>query len=279
MHRLLLRALCAAALTLPAASAEAFLFVSGGPARSGDLVGVWSKNGFELIVNLGPVDQITLGPLASIDVPTEFEGSLIGARFTAFAVPEPDRLATNVPLDPKPAQFNIALTTLDDPARIGFVQLGEAQAVLDPAAGAQGWLKLLNTLPAADGGQIVRNSNDEALISSNLFQSYAGNLGFSTDTIANTVPTQSVVTVDPDGTGAQYAIPLFEVNATFQQDGADFVLGTTVTDIGALAGDNGESGLAQLSLVPVPEPQSVVAALAAMVTLAGVARRRQRAGA
>ena len=84
-------ALCAAGLFAGARPADAFLYVSGSNARSGDLVAVWVKNGFELIVNLGPVEGLGQGgQVTSFEVPAEFDGTSSGAKFTALAVPNPD---------------------------------------------------------------------------------------------------------------------------------------------------------------------------------------------
>ena len=89
-------------------------------ARSGDLIAVWVKNGFELILNLGPVEQLGQGQVTSFEVPGEFDGNLVGAKFTALAVPNPDAVFTDLGLEPPLIQTNIALTTLGDPATVIF---------------------------------------------------------------------------------------------------------------------------------------------------------------
>src|SRR5678815_3760462 len=117
--------------------------------HSGDLIGVWVKNGFEWIMNLGPIDQLGQGPIVSFAVPAQFGGNLSGAKFTALAVPSPDAAYTDLGFEPPPPQPNIGLTTLGVPLGISDVQVGDAQAVLDPPLGGATWLNNLNAIPVS----------------------------------------------------------------------------------------------------------------------------------
>jgi len=261
----------AAPLLAVAQPAAAFLFVSGSNATSGDLVAVWVKNNFELIVNLGPVEQIGYGTVTSFTLPAQFGGSLSGGKFTALTVPNPDAAYTGLGLDPAPPQPNIALTTNGDPLTITPVQVGDAQAALDTPSGGQTWLALLNSIPAAGSADVVSNGDDEALISASLFAAYTTNVGFASDAIANTIALSTAVAIDPESTDAPYEIPLYEVFQTLEQVGEDFVFGTEVTELGVFHGDAGGSGYAILSLEPVPEAGAGAVGAAALAGLAALA--------
>jgi hypothetical protein len=263
-------ALCAATFFVFAAArpADAFLFVSGNNARSGDLVAVWVKNGFELIVNLGPVEALGLGTLTSFEVPAEFDGTLADAKFTALAVPNADAVFSGLGIDPPLVQYNLALTTREDPETIGFNEISSAQAVLDLPVTSQTWFTLLGSIPAAGQTGVVSNTDDEALIQSTLYASYTGNVGFSTDAIANQLTISTAIFV---AEGSGYAIPLYEVFQTVELAGQDFNLGTEVTQLGVLTGDDGSSGNAILSL-EVPEPGETALAAAALAALVWIQR-------
>jgi len=271
MQRWLAGACSAIALFAAARPAAAFLFVSGSNGRSGDLVAVWVKNGFELILNLGAVEQIGLGTVTSFEVPAEFDGSLVGAKFTALAVPNPDAVFSGIGFDPPLIQNNIALTTQSDPTMITFNQVGDAQSVLDSPVSGQTWFVLLGSIPAAGQTGVVSNTNTEALIQTSLFASYTGNVGFTTDAIGNRVPLSTAV---PITMGQPYAIPLYEVFQTVVPANGDFVLGTDVTPRGVLTGDDGSSGNAILSLA-TPEPDSTALGGVVVAMLAWIARRRR----
>jgi MYXO-CTERM domain-containing protein len=273
------RWLGAALLFLPLVAASrpaaAFLYVSGSNGRSGDLIGVWVKNGFEVIQNLGPVESIGLGTVKSFEVPAEFDGNLTGAKFTALAVPNPDAVFTGLGLDPPPPKGNIALTTLGDPETITSVQVGDAQAALDPPVGGQTWLNNLNSIPPAGSTGVISNNDGAAVISSTLFAAYTATLGFTTDAIANTMSLSTAVLIDPLEEGDDYAIPLYEVAQTLTDvGGGNFDFGTQVTQIGVLAGDAGDSGSTTLSLQEAPEPAGIALGAVALAALGAVRRRR-----
>jgi hypothetical protein len=273
MNRWISAALCAAGFFAAARPADAFLFVSGSNARSGDLVAVWVKNGFELIVNLGPVEGLGLGTLTSFAVPAEFDGTLADAKFTALAVPNPKAVFSGLGIDPPLVQNNIAFTTLADPGTIGFYEIGNAQASLDPPVTSQTWFTLLGSIPAAGQTGVVSNTNTEALIQTTLFASYTGNIGFSSDAIANQL-TLSTATFVAGGSG--YGIPLYEVFQIVELVGQDFNLSTEITTLGMLTGDDGSSGNAILSLENVPEPGETALGVVALAALVWVQRCRAR---
>lgn len=270
MKRWVAGALGALTLLAAAAPAEAFLYVRGNNSRSGDLVAVWVKNGFELIVNLGPVDDLAPGPLVSFEVPAEFDDTLEGAKFTALAVPNPAAVFTGLGIDPPLVQNNIALTTLGDPGTISFTQTGEAQSQLDPPIASQAWLNLLGTIPAAGQTGVVENSDDAALISTTLYASYTNVIGFATDAIANTLTLSTATSVAAE-TG--FAIPLYEVFQTVEIVGEDFVTGTEVIGLGTISGDDGGSGNATVTFA-APEPGATALAAIACGSLAWLRRRR-----
>jgi hypothetical protein len=271
MNRWIGAALCAVSLFASARSADAFLYVSGSDQTSGDLVAVWVKNGFELIRNLGPVEALTEGQVDSFEVPGEFDGSLVGAKFTALAVPNPDAVFSELGLDPPLIQNNIALTTLNDPATITFNQIADAQSVLDTPVPGQTWFVLLGAIPASGQIGVVSNSDDEALIQTTLFASYTGNVGFSSDAIGNRL---SLSTAQIIAEGDGYAIPLYEVFQTVVENNGNYDLGTDVTTLGTLSGDDGSSGNAILTFA-TPEPAAPMVGAAAIASLAAIARRRQ----
>jgi hypothetical protein len=259
-------------LLLAAAPQEsrAFLYASGSDQASGDLVGVWIKNNLELIINLGPIDDMHLGPVISFTVPGDF-GDLIGAKFLALGVPNPS-LTFQTPDGPSPAG-NIATTTNGDPqAALGTqpLKVGDAQSQLDPPSGGVGWLKLLNTIPLATGPgtPVIENTDDMALISTALDQSYTHNLGGGGDSIAGQVsPLVVSVPIDPQGNGESYSIALYKLETTLTQVGNNFNLGLGVDRSGFLTGGNGSGGSATLSLVATPDPEPGIAGLAALAAL------------
>jgi hypothetical protein len=271
MKRWIAAAFCAAALFAFARSADAFLYVRGSNARSGDLIAVWVKNGFEVILNLGRVDGLGQGQVTSFEVPAEFDGSLVGAKFTALAVPNPLAVFSGGSIAGA-SQANIAFTTLADPSTITFPQIGDAQSVLDSPVPSQTWFVLLGSIPAAGQPGVVTNTDGEARIQTTLFASYTGNVGFTSDGIGSTV-TLSTATSVAEGTG--YGIPLYEVFQTIVERDGQLILGTEVTSLGTLTGDDGSSGNAILSL-EVPEPGETALGVVGLAALVWVRRSRAR---
>jgi len=267
MNRWFAAALCALGV-LGARPAAAFIYVSGNNSRSGDLVAVWIKNGFELILNLGSVDNLTTGPFPSFAVPNEFDNDLTGAKFTVLGVPNPIR--TYPGFDPPLPDPNIAMTSLSDPTGMTYAQVANAQAGLDSfTGGIDAWLRKLNTVGPAGGPgtQIIENQDARLLISTALFASYTGNIGFGTDQISNTISVSTATIIDPNAVGDPYSIELWYVLQVRTP-----AKGTVVASLGTFNGDNGASGTGALSFAPEPEGGAAVAAL----VLAFLARRARR---
>jgi hypothetical protein len=104
-------ALAAATIIASSTPASAFSYANG------NLVVSFVKNGFELILNLGAtanVPAVTAIDAISLALPSQFGGSLEGAKWTALSVRNPDAQfggdLAGVP------QNNIILTTNADPA-------------------------------------------------------------------------------------------------------------------------------------------------------------------
>jgi len=258
------------ALLLAAAPPEsrAFVYASGSDQASGDLVGVWIKNNLELILNLGSIDDIQLGVVTSFQVPSDFDGNLVGARFIALGVPNPS-LTFQTPDGPSPAG-NVALSTNGDPHDAldpNPLKVGDAQAQLDPAGGGVAWLKLLNTIPLATGPgtPVIENDDQRALISTSIAQSYTTNLGQAGDSISGTI-TPLMVSVPISGDD-NYFIDFYKLEVTLTNVAGNFQLGLDVVHPGTFKGDNGISGSSTLSLVNVPEAEPTVAAAAALAAL------------
>ena len=275
MFQRLAGALGAVLLLAAAPPAGAFLYVRGSDQSSGDLVAVWFNSSFELIVNLGPIDALQIGTVATFVPPSQFGGTLSGTKFTALAVPNPDATFSGVPMSP-PA-YNIGFTSNGDPGLVNFNQVGAAQAVLDTPTAGQAWLLSLNNIPAVGSDpNVIENSDGDALIAVALSESYSGNIGLGTDTIANNIPISTSVPIDPGDTGKEYSIALYEVFQTLTPSNGKYILGTQVDRLGYLNGDNGEGGMAHLSLA-APEPGRGGLAAAVAGALAWIGRRR-RAG-
>ena len=159
-------------------------FAGGSPAQAlvidpGDMVGVWVKNGFEVVVNLGPATPGAPMDLAGTIDSAEFGGSLVGARFIGLAVEDPDR-TVNVPrLRPAaPREHHLHLADRRPDAD------GHRDRDRDEAGGQHGfataavWFQVLRQLPGTDS---------ELIASTELF-SYELVLGAGgTDAIDNTL--------------------------------------------------------------------------------------------
>jgi hypothetical protein len=269
-----------------AACVLATVFVLASPPRArafefveGDLVGIWVKDGFELILFLEETDMLP-GSLAggkSFAIPDVFEDSdedgnpdLLGARFTALAVRDPDRMFTNPAGVP---QANLIYTTagnvqesLANAGPGGWVAIGQAQSQLDPPGGAKGFLDSLNGILDTDPA-VVEDTPQRLVAASTLPQSYDATLGKGTDSVANTLNplgnagVTAIVVAD-----ASYSVPLYEL--VQNNDGT-----VAFTKLGDLSGTAGQSGVGTLRL---PEPAGAARAAAALAALGLVARLRRR---
>jgi hypothetical protein len=79
--------------------------VDNGFPPGGDLVGAWSKNGTELVVNLGAVGNIAPGDMVNVAIPAQFGGTLDGARFAMFGVPNLEQELPGFPGSPRKTSF------------------------------------------------------------------------------------------------------------------------------------------------------------------------------
>jgi hypothetical protein len=219
----------------------------------GDLVGVWVKNGFEVVVNLGPATPGSPVDLAgTIDI-DEFGGSLSGARFIGLAVEDPGRMV-NVPGFGSQPQQNIVFTSLVNDPMPSDVEIEAAMGVVDstePSAAV--WFNLLRQLPGTDS---------EVISSSELF-SYESVLGVGTDAIANRFTFSTAGAYDGD---ERLQIPLFSaVRGYGDLGGPD----TEYSEILNLAFDGTE-----VDFEPAPEASAALGTLVGGVLLVAIARRR-----
>src|SRR6185295_19146364 len=138
---------------------------------------------FELILNLGNAPTGPTG--APIDVttlvlPSQFGGTLEGAKWTAPGVRSPDLTFTDPDLLAAP-QANLILTSSSSPSVVTYGQVADAQAQLQPANTGSAWFALLRAIGAVNGTSILENSATRLVIGSTLFASSTGNLGFGSD--------------------------------------------------------------------------------------------------
>jgi hypothetical protein len=165
-------------------------------------------------------------------LPSQFGGSLEGAKWTALSVRNPDAQFSGdlagVP------QNNIILTTNADPALVGFNNIGDAQAQLQPPNNGQAWFALLKTVGAVNGTSILENTASRLVIGTSLYASYTGVLGFGSDAVANQLPLSTAGSVGAPVIGNQ--LPLYELiqTAAFDSGLGDFVLGTQINSLGVV---------------------------------------------
>ncbi len=144
-------------------------------------------------------------------LPSQFGGSLDGAKWTALSVRNPEAQFTGdlagVP------QNNIILTTNGNPSIVSFNNIGDAQAQLQPPNQGVAWFALLKSIGSANGTSILENTSSRLVIGTSLYASYTGVLGFGSDAVANQLPLStagivsaavigsaaSALRADPDG--------------------------------------------------------------------------------
>jgi hypothetical protein len=256
LSRILRRA--AMGLALAASTFTATPPASAFSLTNGNLVVAFVKNGFELILNVG---NAPTGPggvnidATTLALPSQFGGSLDGAKWTALAVRSPDLTFTDPDLFGAP-QSNLILTTSASPSVISYGQVADGQAQLQPPNQGSAWFALLRATGAANGTSILENTANRLVIGSTFFASYSGNLGFGSDAVANTLPISTAGTVSAAVIGS--SLPLYEILQTITLP--NFDLGTQVNPLG--------------SVRLVPEPGTALLLAAGLAGLVRSGRRR-----
>lgn len=242
------------------AVAWAGLAWSGAPAQAlqienGDIVGVFVKNGVEVIVNLGPFEPGSVS-LAGKFSPPEFGGSPADAKFVALAVEDPGRTVSCCGGNTLP-QENIIYSSLDPNAMPTDLEIELAMRSVDEAnPGATVWFNLLRALPGTDS-DVVQSSDNF---------SYENVLGKGTDKIGNNfqgVTTAGII----DGAG-QLSINLFSDVRGYEDFGGPPTLYQTLGQI--------EIDGSEVTFV-VPEPAQALATAVGSLVLGSLARLRRRA--
>lgn len=219
----------------------------------GDLVGVFVKNGFELVVNLGPVDPGSRLDLSgTVGIP-EFGGSLADAKFVALAVEDPGRTVTccggTFPLE------NIVYTTLQPDPMPDDNQIASAMGKVDqPDPGAVVWFNLLRQL----------SGTDTELISSSELYSYESVLGVGADAVGSAFPFSTAGFFDGS---EMLQIPLYSAVRGYADFGGP---DPEHLELVTLAFDGG-----MLEFAPAPEAPAVLRLLAGISVLLAARRIRR----
>jgi hypothetical protein len=156
----------------------------------GDFVGVFVKDGTEVIVNLGSPQVGEMPPLpANLFSGPPFNGSLVDVKFVGLAVPDLDR-TVNCCGGTFPQPAIIYTSPMTDPTPSDDQIELAANAVDQAGAGANTWFNFLRALGGTDS---------EVINSSELF-SYTTVLGLGTDAVANSFTFSTAGVVEADGT-------------------------------------------------------------------------------
>ena len=223
---------------------------------NGDLVGVFVKNGFEVVVNLGPANPgAPLDLAGTVDV-AEFGGSLAGARFIGLAVENPGRTVNccggTFPLE------NIIFTSLIADPMPTDVEIESAMNRVDSTnATAAVWFQLLRQLPGTDS---------ELIQSTELFSYEMVLGGGGTDAIDNRFTFSTAGVFDGQ---ERLQIPVFSVVRGYEVFGGP---ATEYTEILNLAFDG-----TQVEFQPAPEAPAALGTLVGGAVLAALSRRRRGA--
>jgi hypothetical protein len=222
--------------------------------EDGDFIGIFVKNGVEVIVNMGAAEPGAIDLSSELDVPA-FGGTLEGVKFVGLAVedpgrtinccgqptplPQPNLIYTSLLVDPTPTDSQIALAM---------------EAVDNVLPGSTAWFNVLRQLPGTDSEEIAVDE---------LF-SYTSTLGLGTDAVANNLPFSTAAVFDANeritGLGVYLAVYGYE----------DF--GGPETEYLAIGnlGFDGPNGT-----ISVPEASQVLGTLLGFAVL-GAARVRRR---
>ena len=219
------RAFLALALTALAPMGASALQIA-----EGDVVGVFQKNGTEIIVNLGDgaIDStVDIG-----DVVDSLGGSLADAKFVALAVPDTDKTVNCC--GGTLVLHNIVYSTLVPDPLPGDLQIEVAMGITDIAGpGVNTWFNLLRQLPGVDSEQVVV---------SDLF-SYQSYLGLGTDAIANSFTFSTAGIIESDGA---LTIPIYYA----QRGYTDFGGPASIHEVRANVVIDGDT----LTFTAAPEP-------------------------
>jgi len=248
------RAACGAllaALALPAPAAALQI-------DNGDLVGIFSKGGVEVIVNLGPAqagEAVSL-PSTAFDDPA-FGGSSAGAKFVGLAVEDPAR-TVNVPGLGSFPQENVIYTTMVEDPMPSDLAIEQAMNILEsPSPGSTVWFQQLRALPGTLSD--VLDSSQQ--------NSYEQYIGKGTDAIANNFPFSTAVTVGQD---ERITVPVYSAVRGYEPFGGD---PTEYVEVARLALDGTDA-----TFEPAPEAPAVLRTLCGALVLAAfeLGRRRSR---
>jgi hypothetical protein len=221
----------------------------------GDLVGVFVKNGFEAVVNLGPGTPGTGVDLSGVvPIPQFNPGGLVGAKFVALAVADPGR-TVNCCGGTFPLENLIYSTLVADPMPSDTEIALAAGRVDDPNPSAVVWFQLLRQLPGTDM---------EVIASTQLF-SYELFLGHGTDAVDNWFQFSTAGILDSQ---AELVIGVHSAVRGYADFGGPDTQYEKLLNI-HIQGD-------QIDFEPAPEPSAAIGTLAGGLVLAACARRRSR---
>ncbi|HME71551.1 MAG TPA: PEP-CTERM sorting domain-containing protein [Myxococcota bacterium] len=237
--------------------------------RSGDLVGVFSASGTELIVDMGPLANLTNGEQFTFGAPSNFGPTgAIGGQFTAFSTQAPFSgfVGRDVTFSTAPS---INPPSFDNPPASNHIsdyvlKLAPAQVALDKG-NAGGWLQNLNTAPPAGTGGIIINDATRLAFSSGQPSSYLNVIGLGQNRINNQLPFSTAANLS----NPTQELDLWTAVQTAATTSKTTLLGTLEVQ-GNPLGDGSE---VEVTFSAVPEPSTFLLVSVGLSALAGVAGR------